>query len=591
MIDSATSQAWGGGSKSYYMAALATIDDNDLFSQRHDEHLGLQDRMRHPIAFHAEMVGDIMYFHQAMRQHDAEEFQEAVIREINGHVDNGHWELIRRSEIPQGHETVPSVWSMRRKRNLTTNEIKSYKARLNVHGGKQTFGVNYFETYAPVVTWFAIRLMITFGIIFGWTLKQVDFIMAYPQAPIECDLYMDLPHGINVKGASSKDYALRLLANVYGQKQGGRVWNEYLTNKLVDELGFVQSRIDQCVFYRGTTIFICYTDDGIALDINGSNLDKFLQDLANANLKVEDMGHPNDYVGVNIQQQSDGTFHFTQQGLIDSVIADCGLATSFKKKQVPAKSSKILRHHLESPKFDGPINYRSVIGKLNYIAQTTRPDILYAVHSCAKFSADPRKEHGQAIMDIAMYLKGTRTLGLKFKPDRSKGFEAYVDADFAGNWNCIEAPTDPSTAKSRAGWIIYYAGCPIIFASKLETICALSTTEAEYIALSMCLRDLIPVMELVAEVRSKGFPVLCNEPYVYCKVFEDNSGALELARLPKFRPRTKHINCAWHHFREHVRQGLIKLYPCDTEDMIADAMTKPLPQNSFVKHRIAMLGH
>ncbi|KAL7530988.1 hypothetical protein ACHAWF_008366 [Thalassiosira exigua] len=591
MQEATDSQAWGMGTKGYYMAATAALDDGGLLTQRHDEHLALQDRMSHPIAFHAEMVGDIMYYHQAMRQDDAAEFEKAVVKEINGHVDNGHWQLIRKSEIPDGHSTVPSVWSMRRKRDLTTNEIKKYKARLNVHGGKQTYGVNYFETYAPVVTWFAIRLMIVFGITFGWTLKQIDFVMAYPQAPIECDLYMDLPHGISVKGASAKDYALKLLANVYGQKQGGRVWNEYLTAKLVDELGFVQSQVDQCVFYRGSTIFICYTDDGIAMDINGKNLDSFVQELRDAKLKVDDMGHPNDYVGVNLQQQSDGTFHFVQTGLIDQVIADCGLSNSTKKKQVPAKSSKILTAHLDSPKFDGPFNYRSVIGKLNYLAQTTRPDIMYAVHSCAKYSSDPRKEHGAAVMDIAMYLKSTRTIGLKFKPDPSRGFEDYVDADFCGNWNHIEAPTDPSTAKSRAGWIVFYAGCPIIWASRLETQVALSTTEAEYIALSMSLRDVIPAMELVAEVRSKGFPVLCKEPYVYCKVFEDNSGALELARLPKFRPRTKHINVCWHHFRAYARAGTLKFFPCDSADMTADALTKPLPQNSFVKHRTKMLGH
>lgn len=210
-------------------------------------------------------------------------------------------------------------------------------------------------TSAPVVTWFAIRLMITFGIVFGWTLKQIDFIMAYPQAPIECDLYMDLHHSISVKGADLRNYDFKLLVNSYGQKQGGRVWNEYLTAKLVDELGFTQSLIDQCVFYRGTTIFICYTDGDIALDINGNNIDSFVQELQNkANLKVDDTGHPNDYVGVNIQHQLDGTFHFLQTCLIDSIIADCGLANSSKKKQVPAKSSKILFAHLDLPPFDSP---------------------------------------------------------------------------------------------------------------------------------------------------------------------------------------------------------------------------------------------
>ncbi len=94
---------------------------------------------------------------------------------------------------------------------------------------------------------------------------------------------------------------------------------------------------------------------------------------------------------------------------------------------------------------------------------------------------------------------------------------------------------------------------------KLQSQVELSTTEAEYIAMSHALRDIIPIMGLLQEMRERGFKVLCTEPYVYCKVFEDNSGALELARLPKLRPRTKHINVCYHHFREHVRKGLIKI--------------------------------
>jgi hypothetical protein len=152
--------------------------------------------MRNPIAFHAEMMGDIMYLNQALQQSDAKEFVQAVVKEVNGHVDCNNWTLKKQSEVPEDAQIVPSVWSMRRKRDLATNQVKSHKARLNLHGRKQVYGMNYFETYAPVVTWFAIRLMIIFRIIFGWYLRQVDFVMAYPQAPIEMDIYMELPQGI-----------------------------------------------------------------------------------------------------------------------------------------------------------------------------------------------------------------------------------------------------------------------------------------------------------------------------------------------------------------------------------------------------------
>jgi hypothetical protein len=148
---------------------------------------------------------------------------------------------------------------------------------------------------------------------------------------------------------------------------------------------------------------------------------------------------------------------------------------------------------------------------------------------------------------------------------------------------------DPSTAKSRSGYVILYAGCPIAWTSKLQTIIALSSCEAEYVALSESLRDTIPLMNLINEFKQHGFEVINKEPRVYCKAFEDNSGALELARLPKMRPRTKHINVRFHHFREHVRLGLIKVFPISTDQQLADIFTKPLAQNAFLNIRKALL--
>eukprot|EP00804_Cyclotella_cryptica_P031159 CCRYP_011766-RB/>CCRYP_011766-RB protein AED:0.29 eAED:0.29 QI:0/-1/0/1/-1/0/1/0/154 len=146
------------------------------------------------------------------------------------------------------------------------------------------------------------------------------------------------------------------------------------------------------------------------------------------------------------------------------------------------------------------------------------------------------------------------------------------------------------TRHSRSGWVVFYAACPVIWASKLPSQVALSTTEAEYIAMSMALRDVIPLMELIKEMMEPKFEIVNTQAYVYCKVFEDNSGALELARLPRLHPHTKHINVCYHHFREHVRKGLIKIFPVDTKDQIADTLTKALAQNDFIRHRKLMCG-
>eukprot|EP00956_Cyclotella_meneghiniana_P030555 scaffold77192_cov37-Cyclotella_meneghiniana.AAC.9 len=498
MAESVSQREFYGKSNMHYMASRASTNNEERFAEDHDQHLSLQERMRNPIAFHAEMMGDIMYFHQAsIRQPDAAEFVNAVVKEINGHIDNNRWQLVKRSEVPEGIDVIPS-----------------HKARLNIHGGKQVYGVNYFDTCAPVVTWFAIRLLIVFSIIYKQALRQVDFVQAYPQAPIDTDMYMELPQGVETKYGNSKDHVLKLLSNLYGQKQAGRVWNQFMVEKLLS-VGFKQSLIDECVFYRDDVIFIVYVDDGIFLGSTDEQLVGVIQEIQDAGLNVEDQGHPADYVGVNIKRLKDGSFEFTQRALIDAIIDDVQLGDAFTKP-VPAKVSLQLHSFYNSPPFDLNFNYRSVVGELNYLAQTARPDIMYAVHQIA--SADPRKEHGEAILYLVRYLKKTRHLGLKFKPDESKGFDCYCDADFSGNWNSLFASADPSTAKSRSGWIV-----------------ALSTTEAEYIALSMSLRDVIPIMQLIDEMKERKFPVICTLPDVYCKVFEDNSNALELAKLPKLR--------------------------------------------------------
>jgi hypothetical protein len=149
---------------------------------------------------------------------------------------------------------------------------------------------------------------------------------------------------------------------------------------------------------------------------------------------------------------------------------------------------------------------------------------------------------------------------------------------------------DPSTAKSRTGYIIQYASCPLLWASKLQTQIALSTTEAEYIALSTALREVIPLIELLREMKRKWIDVYTTSPRIYCKAFEDNSGALELAQTPKIRPRTKHINVIYHHFREYVRDGSIQLYAISSVKQLADICTKPLAQNVFLPLRKSIMG-
>ena len=170
------------------------------------------------------------------------------------------------------------------------------------------------------------------------------------------------------------------------------------------------------------------------------------------------------------------------------------------------------------------------------------------------------------------------------KPDRSKGIEIFVDADFAGNWNKSEAD-DIDTARSRHGYVIKYMGCPVVWKSQLQQEIALSSTESEYTGLLYALRDAIPIMGLLKEMKNFGFIDKYEHPHVYCKVYEDNSGALEMAKIHKYRPRTKHINVKLHHFRDYVDKGETSIHPIGTDDQEADYLTKPVPLDTFKKLR------
>jgi hypothetical protein len=185
----------------------------------------------------------------------------------------------------------------------------------------------------------------------------------------------------------------------------------------------------------------------------------------------------------------------------------------------------------------------------------------------------------------------TREQGIILDPQDGKSFEVYADADFCGNLNRSTSMNDVSTTTSRTGYIISFAGCPITWASKLQAHIALSTTEAEYIALSQSLREIIPMTNLTTEINRLGVCNYCTIPKFYCKTFEDNSGALELAKATKMRPRTKHINLVFHHFRDYVRCGLIVIYPVGTLDHMANIFTKPLSSALFEKYKKKMTGN
>ena len=558
----------------------------------HEEDYHIQDSMDDPLAFKASGDPDTMYYHEAMLAPDKREFLHAIVKEVNAHIENNHWELILKKDVPKDAKILDSIWAMKRKRDIRTREVYKHKARLNIHGGQQEYGVHYTETYSPVVNWFSVRTMLIFAIINRWHTRQIDFVLAYPQAPLPYDNYMKLPAGIkSTKGDDT--HVLKLKKNLYGGRNSGRIWNKYLHEGLLN-IGFKQSNVDECVYYRGKCIFLCYVDDGILIHPDPKEIDQVIADLRNmqkakARYVIEDQGDIKDYLGINFEDLDNGRIKLSQPHLIDQIIEEVGISPS-ARKSTPCASTKPLRRDESGEELiEPPFEYRRIIGKLNFLEKSSRPDIAYAAHQCARFSSAPKKVHYEAVIHLTKYLQATRNQGMILDPDQNKSFEAYADADFAGNWYKGTAMDDPSTSKSRSGYVITYANCPIIWGSKLQTCIALSTTEAEYVALSQCLRETIPIMNLVKELKKMRITHTYTKPIVRCKAFEDNTGALEIANVHKMRPRTKHINNIYHHFRSYVREGEIGIQYISTEDQLADMFTKALPQNTFQKLRKELL--
>lgn len=286
----------------------------------------------------------------------------------------------------------------------------------------------------------------------------------------------------------------------------------------------------------------------------------------------------------------------SQPGLIESILRDVHITPGSNGKYTPSVS--ILYNDLSNTPRDDNWNYRSIIGKSNFLAQNTRPDISFVVHQCAQFCTKPTKLHEIAVKRIARYLLLTKDRGLLLNPTKSFTLDMHVDADFAGMWH-QEHSALRENFLSCTGCIITYCGCPIHWASKLQTDTALSLTESEYIALSMATRELLPLHHLLHEITQYS---LINSPcptefnttktptLSTTSTYEDNAACIVLAQSDTTKMHSKHIAIKWHHFKGQIRQGHIKIVKVDTHHNWADILTKPLAHQKFETVRKLLMG-
>ncbi len=316
------------------------------------------------------------------------------------------------------------------------------------------------------MSWATTRFFLIHALLNGWYTRQIDYVMAFPQAPVERDLYMEITKGVKIENTeNTQDYVLRIVKNLYGQKQAGRVWYQYLAKGL-QEMGFIKSKIDECVFYYKSCLVLIYVDDSIIMGPIKMQVQEIIK-LISEKFKIQEEGNMCEFLGIEMQKKDDGSLLLRQPQLIDSILKDLRMENeNVAKRTTPLLKTRVLHKDAQGEPFDESFHYRSLIGKLNYLEKSTRPDLSYAVHQCARFCSDPKKSHATAIKYIGRYLASTKDKGICIRPN-SKGFECYVDASHAGDWKQSAAIDNPSTARSRTGFVIQFAGYPVVWASKI----------------------------------------------------------------------------------------------------------------------------
>ena len=568
----------------------------DMLSQMKNDPIEIDNLQGfHPFAFASKVdADDSPKFHEAMSSPDREGFIEAMHLEIQQLESLNAWAVVNRSKaISEGRRILSSTWVFKRKR-YPDGRIKKLKARICVRGDQQVQDVDYFDTFSPVVQWSTIRIMFILSIMLKLKTIQVDYTLAFVQAPADPGTYVEMPQLFQLPGK-----VLELKRNLYGQCESPRKFYDHLKNGL-EQRGFSRSPHDHCLFTSKNVTVVTYVDDCIFFAKDEKSIKQVIQSLRQPPKHLKDKWHEFDlneeedyagFLGIDISPPSDNpeVLELLQVGLIDRIISILGIDDKPKSGVLPA-STTLLSKDENGPPRRASWKYASVVGMLLYLSSNSRPDIAFAVHQVARFTHCAKFSHEKAILQIGHYIQATRNKGLRINPNSSLNLELFADADFAGLWN-IEHPDDAICVKSRTGYIITLGGVPVTWSSKLQTEIATSTMHAEYIALSTGMRELIPVKHCL-EYLCKRLNIQRSPETKCIKVWEDNEGTIRLAGGPieKVTPHTKHFAIKYHWFREKLGEHNIVIKYIDTKVQKADILTKGLSLKEFTVKRNLLMG-
>ena len=501
-------------------------------------------------------------YREAVQSTDSAKWKSAMDEEMKSLHQNKTWELV---QIPKGKKTIGCKWVYTKKEGLPGENNIRYKARLVAKGYAQKEGIDYNEVFSPVVKHSSIRILLALVAQFDLELAQLDVKTAFLHGTLNEEIYMTQPDGFKVPGC--KEWACKLNKSLYGLKQSPRQWYKRF-DSFIQEHKYTRSQFDHCVYFRklqdGTFIYLLlYVDDMLIASKSKVEVAK-LKTLLNSEFEMKDLGEAKKILGMEItRDRAASTVCLSQTQYLKRVLQRFGMNEKTKSVSTPLAphfqlSTKMCPTTNDEKKKMECIPYANAIGALMYAMVCTRPDISHAVSIVSRYMHNPGKEHWQAVKWILRYIYGTVDVGLKFERNKADGnhLVGYVDSDFAG---------DLDKRRSTTGYVFTMAGGPICWRSTLQSTVALSTTEAEYMAVTEAFKEAIWLLGL-----TKDFGIVQENVKVFC----DSQSAICLAKNQVHHGRTKHIDVRYHFVREIVEDGNVLLQKVSTVENPADMLTK-----------------
>ncbi|KAL5774045.1 hypothetical protein ACOSP7_011602 [Xanthoceras sorbifolium] len=499
--------------------------------------------------------GEPECYDEAMQVEDSVKWESAMRDEMDSLMSNQTWEL---AELPPGKKALHNKWVFRIKEEHNGN--KRYKARMVVKGFQQKDGIDYNEIFSPVVKLTTIRLVLKIVAAENLHLEQLDVKTAFLHGDLEEEIYMRQPEGF--KEAGKENLVCRLKKSLYGLKQAPRQWYKKF-DSFMSSSGFTRCQADHCCYIKrfdnSFIILLLYVDDMLVAGSDMQEIMNLKRELSKQ-FAMKDLGAAKQILGMRIKRDTkSGTLLLSQAEYIKKVLSrfnmqdakpvstPLGIHFRLSKEQSP-KTEEERTHMAKVP-------YASAIGSLMYAMVCTRPDIAQAVGAVSRYMNNPGKIHWEAVKWILRYLRGTTNKTLCFKGGDTT-LTGYVDADLAGNVDI---------RKSTTGYVYTLGGTAVSWVSQLQKIVALSTTEAEYVAVTEASKEMVWLQSFLEELGKKQ-----EDNVLYC----ESQSAIHLAKNPSFHSRTKHIQLRYHFIRSLLEDGILKLEKISGAQNPADMLTK-----------------